>query len=294
MSYPTFVISAATNATPIQITTSTPHTLVNGATVTITGAVGNTAANGTWVITFLNTTQFTLNGSVGNGAYTANSATLFIYTFAVTAATAATPIQITTSLSHTLITGERVVIANVGGNTAANGTWTVTVINGTNFTLNGSIGINPFTSGGTVSFELIIVESSALNGLTLDSTDDGFSSNYGALLTLTGSSPFDSFTDTGFSGNFGGAVQSMGVLDITDYNPVKGSTPKNQVIYYKLKGFNASNSTYESWIITEDITVRPELYEPGDHPPNFDNGIYFTPPSGNNLTNVAIVAKWIQ
>jgi hypothetical protein len=62
-------ITAATNATPIQITTSVANNLVTGQTVTISGVTGNTAANGTFVITRVDSTNFTLNGSVGNGAY---------------------------------------------------------------------------------------------------------------------------------------------------------------------------------------------------------------------------------
>jgi hypothetical protein len=63
-------VTNATNATPIQITTSVANALVTGQTVTISGVVGNTAANGTFVITRIDSTNFTLNGSVGNGAYT--------------------------------------------------------------------------------------------------------------------------------------------------------------------------------------------------------------------------------
>lgn len=63
-------VSNATNASPIQITTSVTNSLVTGQTVTISGVVGNTAANGTWVITRIDGTNFTLNGSTGNGAYT--------------------------------------------------------------------------------------------------------------------------------------------------------------------------------------------------------------------------------
>jgi len=62
-------ITAATNASPIQITTSAANALTTGQTVTISGVTGNTAANGTWVITVINTTNFTLTGSAGNGAY---------------------------------------------------------------------------------------------------------------------------------------------------------------------------------------------------------------------------------
>lgn len=63
-------IIAATNATPIVITTGGNHNLVSGDTVVITGVLGNTAANGTWVVTRLDPVTFSLNGSVGNGVYT--------------------------------------------------------------------------------------------------------------------------------------------------------------------------------------------------------------------------------
>jgi len=63
-------VSAATNATPIQITSSSPHGLSTGALVTITGVQGNVAANGTFPVTVVNTNNFTLNGSQGSGTYT--------------------------------------------------------------------------------------------------------------------------------------------------------------------------------------------------------------------------------
>lgn len=62
-------ITSATNATPIVIT-ATAHGFNTGDKVYITGVLGNTAANGTWVITRLTADTFSLNGSVGNGAYT--------------------------------------------------------------------------------------------------------------------------------------------------------------------------------------------------------------------------------
>lgn len=61
-------ITGATNASPIEIT-SAAHGLLSGQRVTITGVVGNTAANGTFVITKTGDNTFTLNGSTGNGAY---------------------------------------------------------------------------------------------------------------------------------------------------------------------------------------------------------------------------------
>lgn len=63
-------VNAATNASPIAITTSAAHYLTTGQTVQIRSCGGNTAANGTWTITVTGSTTFTLNGSTGNGVYT--------------------------------------------------------------------------------------------------------------------------------------------------------------------------------------------------------------------------------
>jgi hypothetical protein len=66
----------------------------------------------------------------------------------ITAASNATPIVVT-SAAHGLSTGTRVTIAGVTGNTAANGTWTITVLDANTFSLNGSTGNGAYVSGGT-------------------------------------------------------------------------------------------------------------------------------------------------
>lgn len=58
-------------------------------------------------------------------------------------------IRITSATNHNLLTGEQVVIAGVVGTTEANGTWTVTRIDGTRFDLQGSTFSNVYVSGGT-------------------------------------------------------------------------------------------------------------------------------------------------
>ncbi len=63
-------ITAATNASPIAVTTSAAHLLETGDIVQISGSVGNTAANGKFVVTKTGATTFTLNNSNGNGAWT--------------------------------------------------------------------------------------------------------------------------------------------------------------------------------------------------------------------------------
>jgi hypothetical protein len=66
----------------------------------------------------------------------------------ITGASNNSPIVIT-SVAHGRVTGDRVTIAGVLGNTAANGTWTVTALTADTFSLSGSTGNGAYTSGGT-------------------------------------------------------------------------------------------------------------------------------------------------
>ena len=63
----------------------------------------------------------------------------------ILAATNTAPIGITTGAAHGLTTGDNLTIDRVVGNTAANGTWFVTVTGGTTFELDGSDGNGTFT-----------------------------------------------------------------------------------------------------------------------------------------------------
>jgi hypothetical protein len=65
----------------------------------------------------------------------------------IAGATNANPIVIT-SANHGLSTGNQIQITGVLGNIGANGTWTITAIDGNSFSLNGSIGTGAYTSGG--------------------------------------------------------------------------------------------------------------------------------------------------
>src|SRR5574344_1613584 len=70
----TKTITGATNASPIVIT-ATGHGYVTGDKVVISGVLGNTNANGTWVIVKLTDNTFSLNNSSGNAAYTSGGTT---------------------------------------------------------------------------------------------------------------------------------------------------------------------------------------------------------------------------
>src|SRR5574344_2260007 len=69
-------------------------------------------------------------------------------TYTVSNATNATPIVIT-AVGHGFLTGDKVKIFGVGGNTAANGTFTITKIGADTFSLDGSVGNGTFTTNGT-------------------------------------------------------------------------------------------------------------------------------------------------
>ncbi len=58
-------------------------------------------------------------------------------------------IKITTSANHGLLTGMQITISGVTGTTEANGTWTITKIDATNFDLQGSVFSNMYSAGGT-------------------------------------------------------------------------------------------------------------------------------------------------
>ncbi len=79
-------VTGATNATPIVITSAT-HGLSTGTRVTVASVGGNTAANGTWIVTRLDANTFSLDTSVGNGAYTSGGTwnVSGLYTFTVDA-----------------------------------------------------------------------------------------------------------------------------------------------------------------------------------------------------------------
>lgn len=79
----------------------------------------------------------------------------------ITAASNASPISVT-STSHGFATGDVVYVANVAGNTAANGIWQVTVVDANTYTLNGSTGNGAYTSGGSGTKSNVIVFKSTI------------------------------------------------------------------------------------------------------------------------------------
>jgi hypothetical protein len=79
----------------------------------------------------------------------------------VSATNTSSPIQITTGSAHGLSTGDVVTIAGVTGQTGANGTFVITVLSATTFTLNNSTSVSAWISGGTIAFTGTVQTTSA-------------------------------------------------------------------------------------------------------------------------------------
>ena len=65
-----YSVTAASNTSPIQITTSVPNDFVTGDYVYLSAVGGNLGSNGIWKITRLTDTSFTLDNSIGTASFT--------------------------------------------------------------------------------------------------------------------------------------------------------------------------------------------------------------------------------
>lgn len=123
---------------------------------------------------------------------------------------------------------------------------------------------------------------------------EGYDTNFGALVAQNTNNGAKDQSYTGFITTYGANV-SIGVTEATQLdNNMVYPYPKDQQIYYKLRGFNSNTSLYETWIIVEEIVPRPEVFDPTRNPPNVDLNVFFSPPSGHTLSNIRIVGRWIQ
>ena len=122
----------------------------------------------------------------------------------------------------------------------------------------------------------------------------GYTTNFAGMDLPPALNTFINSSYSGYTTNFGGEESFANrSLDNVDNDTVIDH-PKDQTIFFKLKGFNPSTQSYETWVVSEEITSRPETFDPGRNPPNYMDDVYKTPPSNNNLVNIIIVARWIE
>lgn len=115
---------------------------------------------------------------------------------------AVAPIVITTTSTQGLVDGDQVTVSGVQGNTAANGTFAITVVDATTFTLNGTTGNGDYLSGGQWSRNVdlvaagIVVEQTSSTVYTIDlSSVTEADGQYVLTLTAAGSGIQDVFAN---------------------------------------------------------------------------------------------------
>jgi hypothetical protein len=152
-SYGNIAIIAATNASPVVLAFVAPCYCSTGQGMHVSGATGNTAANGDWVITVIDATHASLNSSTGNGIYAGGGAGSLQGPVTITNISAGAPAVVTVDIPYNVGDNTGLIIAGVTGATNANGYFEITPISPTTFSLQGSNTIGQtYTGGGTASF----------------------------------------------------------------------------------------------------------------------------------------------
>lgn len=100
----------------------------------------------------------TANSTYNSGIFYISGFESLSYSVSTTSGNLVSPIQVTTTAPHILTTGQIVTISGVTGNTNANGTFTITVLNDTQFTLNGTTGNGAYGGGGTIVTNCYIID----------------------------------------------------------------------------------------------------------------------------------------
>jgi hypothetical protein len=163
------------------------------------------------------------------------------YGKAITGATNASPIVVT-STAHGFANGDVVTISKVGGNTAANGKWTIQNVAANTFELAGSTGNGAYTSGG----------------IAIDLSKDQFLSDIAAGARIATSAALASKTST------------LGVADAADFSWTGVSGAQSEaIVVYKDTG-SAATSNLIAFIDT--ATNLPVTPNGGDITVTLDNG----------------------
>ena len=157
---------AVTGASPIAfsnliaLAVASTTGMATGDKVVVSGVKGTYEANGTWSIIVVDGTHLILQGSSYTHAYVSGGVVketkILTYTPTISGAVGVAQglVRLTIGSTAGLVSGVPIVIAGVGGTVEANGTWNVSVIDGTHIDLLGSLFTNAYTSGGTYDSEI--------------------------------------------------------------------------------------------------------------------------------------------
>lgn len=167
------IITAATKASPVVITTSVDHGLSTGDIVYISGVVGMTELNNKYYrIIRTGTTTFSLQDMTGTNidgtaftAWTSGGAVYKLYPSVkylssdnvVSSSTNTSPIVVTTASDHGFMTGDKVLILG-SSLTSLNGFYRITKTASNKFSLQDLSGNNTEAPGGTASSSGIVIK----------------------------------------------------------------------------------------------------------------------------------------
>lgn len=126
----------------------------------------------------------------------------------ITAATNAGPIVITSN-AHGLTTGDQVIVSQVRGNPAANGLWTITVVDANRFSLNSSSGDGTYGGGG-VWYRAI----TGATGIDLDFVGGSRNTYLGRLARGNGVRANDQLVMVVECANYGVKFETIGVARV--------------------------------------------------------------------------------
>ncbi len=152
-------INGATNASPIVITTVSPHGISTSARVLIYGITGNTAANGMHTAIYDTATTLKLMDTTGNGTFGGTGGLIpninLLPGVPISSISIAASAVVTTSQKHGLINTPTLMKISGCSSPSANGTWGIEIIDDTRFYLkSGASYVNSFSwgspMGGTI------------------------------------------------------------------------------------------------------------------------------------------------
>jgi hypothetical protein len=159
-------ITSITATDPTIITTSTPNGLQTGRVVSIVGSDTVPSVDGTYQVTVLTPDTFSIPVAVSSPEITM---------YSITDISVANPTVITTSVPNILTTGDSITITGSNSTPSVDGTYTVTVLTPTTFT----IPVHVTVAGNTGSFIASLVSYTVENDNFLD-----VQSSYNSMIAL--------------------------------------------------------------------------------------------------------------
>jgi hypothetical protein len=180
------VVGVTIGANPT-VTCNTNHGIYTGAPVTIAGVVGVSGINGTWYIKRIDNTHFSVPAATTTGTFdvmgsVGSTTTTKIISCYVVSASNTNPIAVGCQNAHGYVTGDSVTLHDISGNTAANGTFSVTVTGIKTFTI-------PAAGNGSFAATALANVTSATNATPVYATfDAGIGLPSGAAVIIAGNS----------------------------------------------------------------------------------------------------------